>query len=160
MHRAPHAEWKTAFHWAAKHQLIPLHHAVKGHGQAEFLSRKLLGGCCGQQQTGTQGPASFPSFTKLMLCSTFSWKSTFQSLESFGLSNYFSFFLFNSFHSIFMVFFLHKPLVTLFVEKAWLQNKPLAVPEPGREFSPMWQHGLRGNGRVGEPCLSKPEPVV
>lgn len=46
---------------------------------------------------------------------------------------------------MFMLFLLHKPLATLFVGKAWLENKPLAVPRPGKKFAPLWQRGLRSS---------------
>lgn len=52
---------------------------------------------------------------------------------------------------MFMLFLLHKLLAALFVEKAWLENKPPAVSQPGKEFAPLWQSGLRSNGRVAEP---------
>lgn len=61
---------------------------------------------------------------------------------------------------MFVLFLLHKPLATLFVEKAQLENKLLAVPQPGNEFAPLWQSGLRSNARVAETCLSKPGPAV
>lgn len=80
-------------------QPAPLHHAGRGCGQAQLLSRKLLGVCFDRQGTERQIPASVTSFSKLMLCFTFSWKTTFQNAQISGLFNNFHFyFLFKFFH--------------------------------------------------------------
>lgn len=38
---------------------------------------------------------------------------------------------------MFMLFLLHKPLALFSFENAWLENQPLAVPQPGKEFAPL-----------------------
>lgn len=38
---------------------------------------------------------------------------------------------------MFMLFLLHKLLAALFIEKAWLENEPPAVSQPGKEFAPL-----------------------